>query len=84
MAMRGCVWTLRGVRTDRTWTRGTPSGTRLGSAEVPQIQFIDFVVVVGCGCLLLAALDKSGAGECGLLPGTPNVIRSGLAFFWLQ
>ena len=45
MAMRGCVWTLRAARTGRTWTRGTHSGTRLGSAEVPQIQFIDFVGV---------------------------------------
>ena len=68
------------------WTRSTPSGTRLGSAEVPQIQFIiDLVVVVAeCGCFLLAALDKSGAGECSLLLGTPNVIWCGLAIFWLQ
>ena len=45
MAMRGCVWTLRGARTGRTWTLGISSGARLGSTEVPQIQFIDFVVV---------------------------------------
>ena len=45
MGMRGCVWTLRGARIGRTWTRGTHSGARLGSTEVPQIQFIDFVVI---------------------------------------
>ena len=42
--MRGCVWTLRGVRFSGTWTLGTNSGARPGSTEVPQIQFIDFVV----------------------------------------
>ena len=41
----GCVWTLRGVRIGRTWTLGTHSGVRPGSTEVPQIQFIDFMVV---------------------------------------
>ena len=41
--MRGCVWTLRGVRFSGTWTQGTNSGARPGSTEVPQIQFIDFV-----------------------------------------
>ena len=45
MAMRGCVWTLRGARTGRTWILGINSGARLGNTEVPQIQFIDFVVV---------------------------------------
>ena len=45
--VRGCVWTLRGVRTGRTWTLGTHSGARPGSTEVPQIQFIDFMVVDG-------------------------------------
>ena len=83
-AMRGCGWTLRKARTGGTSTRGRHSGTRLGSAEVPQNQFIDVVVVVACGCLSLASLDKSGGGGWGLLPGTPNVIWSGLAFFWLQ
>ena len=29
----------------RTWTLGTHNGARPGSTEVPQIQFIDFVVV---------------------------------------
>ena len=43
--LRGCVWTLRGVRFGRTWTLGTHSGARPGSTEVPQNQFIDFVVV---------------------------------------
>ena len=43
--MRGCVWTLRGARSGRTWILGINSGARLGSTEVPQIQFIDFVVV---------------------------------------
>ena len=43
--MRGCGWTLRKARTVGTSTRRRHSGTRLGSAEVPQIQFIDFVVV---------------------------------------
>ena len=43
--MRGCVWTLRGARFGRTWTLGINSGARPGSTEVPQIQFIDFVVV---------------------------------------
>ena len=43
--MRGCVWTLRGARSCRTWTLGINSGARLRSTEVPQIQFIDFVVV---------------------------------------
>ena len=43
--MRGCVWTLRGARTGRTWILGINSGARRGSTEVPQIQFIDFVVV---------------------------------------
>ena len=43
--MRGCVWTLRGARFGRTWTLCINSGARLGSIEVPQIQFIDFVVV---------------------------------------
>ena len=42
--MRGCVWTLRGVRFGGTWTLGTGSGARPGSTEVPQIHFIDFVV----------------------------------------
>ena len=42
--MRGCIWTLRGVRFGRTWTLGTNSGARPGSTEVPQIQFIDFVL----------------------------------------
>ena len=42
---RGCVWTLRGVRIGRTWTLGRHSGARPGSTEVPQTQFIDFVVV---------------------------------------
>ena len=45
MAMRGCVWTLRGARSGRTWTLGINSGARPGSTEVTQIQFIDFVVV---------------------------------------
>ena len=81
--MRGCGWTLRKARAGGTSTRGRHNGTRLGSAVVPQNQFIDVVVVVGCGCLTIAALDKSGAGECGLLPGTPNVTWSGLGFFWL-
>ena len=45
MAMRGCIWTLRGARSGRTWILGINSGARLGSTEVPQIQFIDFVVV---------------------------------------
>ena len=45
MAMRGCVWTLRGALLGRTWTQGINSGVRPGSTEVPQIQFIDFVVV---------------------------------------
>ena len=45
MAMRGCVWTLRGARSGRTWILGINSGARPGSTEVPQIQFIDFVVV---------------------------------------
>ena len=47
MGMRGCVWSLRGARFGRTWTLGTHTGARPGSTEVPQIQFIDFVVVVG-------------------------------------
>ena len=45
MVMRGCVWTLRGARSGRTWILGINSGARLGSTEVPQIQFINFVVV---------------------------------------
>ena len=45
MAMRGCVWTVRGARSGRTWILGINSGARPGSTEVPQIQFIDFVVV---------------------------------------
>ena len=45
MAMRGCVWTLRGALSGRTWILGINSGARLGSTEVPQIQFIDFVAV---------------------------------------
>ena len=44
MAMRGCVWTLRGALSGRTWILGINNGARPGSAEVPQIQFIDFVV----------------------------------------
>ena len=40
----GCFWTLRGVRFGGTWTLGTNIGARPGSTEVPQIQFIDFVV----------------------------------------
>ena len=43
--MRGCVWTLRGVRFGGTWTLGTNSGARHGNTEVPQIQFIDYVVL---------------------------------------
>ena len=45
MAMRGCVWTTRGALSGRIWILGTNSGTHRGSTEVPQIQFIDFVVV---------------------------------------
>ena len=45
MGIRACVVTLRGVRFGRTWTLGTHSGARPGNTEVPQIQFIDFVVV---------------------------------------
>ena len=45
MAMRGCVWTLRGALSGRTWILGINNGARLGSTEVPQIQFIDFVVM---------------------------------------
>ena len=44
MAMRGCVWTLRGALSGRTWILGINNGARPGSTEVPQIQFIDFVV----------------------------------------
>ena len=43
--MRGCVWTLRGARFGRNRTLGINSGARPGSTEVPQIQFIDVVVV---------------------------------------
>ena len=45
MVMRGCVWTLRGVLFGRTWTLDINSGARHGNTEVPQIQFIDFVVL---------------------------------------
>ena len=45
MVMRGCVWTLHRVLFVRTWTLGINSGARHGISEVPQIQFIDFVVM---------------------------------------
>ena len=45
MAMRGCAWTLRGALSGRTWILGINNGARPGSTEVPQIQFIDFVVM---------------------------------------
>ena len=45
MAMRGCVWTLRGALAGRTWILGINNGARPGSTEVPQVKFIDFVVL---------------------------------------
>ena len=67
MAMRGCVWTLRGARFGRTWTQGISSGVRPGSTEteVPQIQFIDFVVVGS-----LQFLDRAGYCRYATEPGT--------------
>ena len=68
MAMRGCVWTLRGALSGRTWTQAINSGVRPGSTEVPQIQFIDFVVVE-------ALFSSSTAGYCRYAtePGTHSL-----------
>ena len=41
----GAFGQLRGALSGRIWILGTNSGTHRGSTEVPQIQFIDFLVV---------------------------------------
>ena len=73
--MRGCVWTLRGVRIGGTWTLGTHCGACPGSTEVPRIQFIDFVVV-GAELEYIIMRQTTEAFGGPSFPGFARVVRT--------